>query len=462
MHRRAVRAAGALSAIALAAFGHTGAALAVGTVAESQPIVSLSDTPFGPYAPAEVAGPVAVVGPTAVAAATPSTTAAPTTATARAMVSPTSPDGTGIPSTVLAAYKAAEAALAASSPSCHLPWALVAGIGRVESGHASGGKVDSAGTTNGRILGPRLDGTTVGTATIRDSDAGALDGDTGFDRAVGPMQFIPGTWKSFAKDGNNDGVASPHNVFDAAVAAGTYLCSGGGDLSQPAAQRAALLRYNRSDAYGALVLRWAAAYGGGVAVLPDGTGTVPDTTPTPPAQVPAPANTTLDPAAVAALAAPAPAVTGPAASESDAGTVVITTVTTTTTPVSTTTTAPATTTTTTTAPATTTTTTSTSPSTSTSTTTSSSTATSTTSSTTSSSTTSSTTTAPATTSTTTPTTSSTASRIVTSSRSPEDDESAAQEPEAAEPSATSDDDATSAENEDSDPTADDTSDDEDS
>ena len=86
------------------------------------------------------------------------------------------------------------------------------------------------------------------------------------------MQFIPGTWKSFAKDGNNDGVASPHNVFDAAVAAGTYLCSGGGDLSQPAAQRAALLRYNRSDAYGALVLRWAAAYGGGVAVLPDGTG----------------------------------------------------------------------------------------------------------------------------------------------------------------------------------------------
>jgi hypothetical protein len=452
MHRRAVRAAGALSAIALAAFGHTGAALAVGTVAESQPIVSLSDTPFGPYAPAEVAGPVAVVGPTAVAAATPSTTAAPTTATARAMVSPTSPDGTGIPSTVLAAYKAAEAALAASSPSCHLPWALVAGIGRVESGHASGGKVDSAGTTNGRILGPRLDGTTVGTATIRDSDAGALDGDTGFDRAVGPMQFIPGTWKSFAKDGNNDGVASPHNVFDAAVAAGTYLCSGGGDLSQPAAQRAALLRYNRSDAYGALVLRWAAAYGGGVAVLPDGTGTVPDTTPTPPAQVPAPANTTLDPAAVAALAAPAPAVTGPAASESDAGTVVITTVATTTTPVSTTTTAPA----------TTTTTTSTSPSTSSSTTTSSSTATSTTTSTTSSSTTSSTTTAPATTSTTTPTTSSTASRIVTSSRSPEDDESAAQEPEAAEPSATSDDDATSAENEDSDPTADDTSDDEDS
>jgi hypothetical protein len=285
----------------------------------------VSDTLYGPYAAAEVAGPTAVAATTTTTA----TTAAALTDDATPTVSPAAPDGTGIPSTVLAAYRAAEAALAASDPSCRLPWNLVAGIGRVESGHASGGRVDGVGTTNGRILGPRLDGTTVGTATIRDTDGGTLDGDAAFDRAVGPMQFIPGTWTSFAKDGNKDGVASPHNVFDAAVAAGTYLCAGGGDLSQPAAQRAALLRYNRSDAYGALVLRWAAAYGAGVAVLPDGTGTVPSTTPTPPAQVPAPANTTLDPAVVNALAAAPPTVTGPAASESDGGTVVTTTVTTT-------------------------------------------------------------------------------------------------------------------------------------
>jgi membrane-bound lytic murein transglycosylase B len=326
MHRRAGRAAGALSVVAFAAFGQqTGPALAVGTVAETQPSTSVSDTLYGPYAAAEVAGPTAVAATTTTTA----TTAAALTDDATPTVSPAAPDGTGIPSTVLAAYRAAEAALAASDPSCRLPWNLVAGIGRVESGHASGGRVDGVGTTNGRILGPRLDGTTVGTATIRDTDGGTLDGDVAFDRAVGPMQFIPGTWQSFAKDGNKDGVASPHNVFDAAVAAGTYLCAGGGDLSQPAAQRAALLRYNRSDAYGALVLRWAAAYGAGVAVLPDGTGTVPSTTPTPPAQVPAPANTTLDPAVVNALAAAPPTVTGPAASESDGGTVVTTTVTTT-------------------------------------------------------------------------------------------------------------------------------------
>ncbi|HEX5810709.1 MAG TPA: lytic murein transglycosylase, partial [Pseudonocardia sp.] len=299
MHRRAGRAFGALSVVAFAAFGPTGPALAVGTVAQTEPVGSLSVTPFGPLAAAEVAGPTAVDDatptlPTPAAASTPGTT------TAAATVPPTAADGSGIPSTVLAAYKAAAAA---ANPSCHLPWTLIAGIGRVESGNAAGGRVDTAGTTHGRILGPRLDGATVGTAMIRDTDGGALDGDTAFDRAVGPMQFIPGTWKTFAKDGNNDGVASPHNVFDAASAAANFLCAGGGDLSQPAAQRAALLRYNRSDAYGALVLRWAAAYGAGVAVLPDGTGTVPSTTPTPPAQVPVPANTTLDPAAAAALAA---------------------------------------------------------------------------------------------------------------------------------------------------------------
>ena len=326
MHRRAGRAFGALSVVAFAAFGQTGPALAVGTVAQAEPVSSLSVTPLGPYAAPEV------VGPTAVAAATPTlpmvtaTSTATAAAAAAAIVPPTAADGTGVPSTVLAAYKAA----AASNASCHLPWTLLAGIGRVESGNAEGGRVDAAGTTNGRILGPRLDGATTGTAMIRDTDGGTLDGDTAFDRAVGPMQFIPSTWKTFAKDGNNDGVVSPHNVFDAAVAAANYLCAGGGDLSQPAAQRAALLRYNRSDAYGALVLRWAAAYGAGVSVIPDGTGPVPSTVPTPPAQVPAPANGALDPAAAAALAAPAPKVAGPAASASDADTVVTTTLTATT------------------------------------------------------------------------------------------------------------------------------------
>ncbi|MFR9771527.1 lytic murein transglycosylase, partial [Nocardia sp. SC052] len=93
-------------------------------------------------------------------------------------------------------------------------------------------------------------------------------------RAVGPMQFLPGTWGVYAADGNGDGVADPHNVFDAALAAGKYLCSGGLDLRDPAQELRAVLRYNNSMAYAANVLSWARAYRSGgsptqVRVSPD-------------------------------------------------------------------------------------------------------------------------------------------------------------------------------------------------
>jgi membrane-bound lytic murein transglycosylase B len=329
LRHRTGRAAGALTVVAVTAFSPTGVgfvpaahAQAIGTVIGAGSVNSTADEVSPPAADdtLHVTGSAPLVDTSSTDTATVVATPTPTgTATATgAIVPPSAPTGSGIPATVLAAYKKAEAGLAASDPGCHVSWSLLAGIGRVESGNASGGRVDAAGTTNGRILGPRLDGTNS-TVVIHDTDGGALDGDTTFDRAVGPMQFIPGTWKTFGKDGNGDGVASPHNVFDAALAAGSYLCAGGSDLSQPVAQRAALLRYNRSVAYGDLVLRWAAAYAAGVSVLPNGTGQVPTTTPTPPAQVPAPASGALDPATSAALAAPAPTVSGSVASESSAG-----------------------------------------------------------------------------------------------------------------------------------------------
>ena len=102
----------------------------------------------------------------------------------------------GIPSLVLDAYRRAAGSLQGTDPGCGLPWWLLAGIGRIESGQASGGRVDAAGTTRGMILGPRLDGSVAGTAVIRDTDGGALDLDPTYDRAVGPMQFLPGTWRS--------------------------------------------------------------------------------------------------------------------------------------------------------------------------------------------------------------------------------------------------------------------------
>ncbi|MEU5694313.1 lytic transglycosylase domain-containing protein [Actinosynnema sp. NPDC020468] len=181
----------------------------------------------------------------------------------------------GIPSTVLAAYQAAEKSLAASDPSCALRWYHLAGIGQVESGHARGGRADATGETVPHILGPVLDGGAF--AAIADSDGGRHDGDARWDRAVGPMQFIPSTWARYGADGNGDGVASPHNIADSALAAGNYLCSGSLDLSRQGDLDAAVFRYNHSQAYVQLVETWMRTYSdGAVAVTPLGPGSPDD------------------------------------------------------------------------------------------------------------------------------------------------------------------------------------------
>lgn len=73
-----------------------------------------------------------------------------------------------IPGNVLDAYQFAQQTLAKTQPGCHLSWSLLAGIGRIESDHASGGRLDAAGNTRGTILGPRLDGS-PGVAAVPDT-----------------------------------------------------------------------------------------------------------------------------------------------------------------------------------------------------------------------------------------------------------------------------------------------------
>lgn len=167
--------------------------------------------------------------------------------------------GAAVPAAVLAAYRRA---VNRSAPACRLPVALLAAVGKVETGHARGGQVRADGTTVTPILGPVLDGT-GGLAAIPDSDDGRFDQDTTWDRAVGPMQFVPRTWISWAEDGNDDGVADPHNVHDSSLAAARYLCAGGRDLGTDADLRAAVLSYNDSTSYLNLVLSWYAYYRGG-------------------------------------------------------------------------------------------------------------------------------------------------------------------------------------------------------
>ncbi|MFI7099665.1 lytic murein transglycosylase [Streptomyces sp. NPDC050161] len=175
---------------------------------------------------------------------------------------------TGIPATALDAYKKAERTLSGARPSCHLPWQLVAGIGRVESVHASGYGLRTDGSTADPIRGPRLDGKQF--ALIRDTDHGRWDGDAEFDRAIGPLQFIPSTWATWGADGNGDGETDPNNLYDAALATGHYLCAGGRDLNRPADLDKAVLSYNNSRAYVNTVREWMRTYQGGkVTTTPD-------------------------------------------------------------------------------------------------------------------------------------------------------------------------------------------------
>ncbi|MET9360855.1 lytic transglycosylase domain-containing protein [Streptomyces sp. NPDC006632] len=182
-------------------------------------------------------------------------------------------DQQGIPATVLDAYQKAQAALARDRPDCHLPWQLLGGIGKVESGHANGGRVNANGTTLTPILGPVLNG--AGFANISDTDGGVYDGDKVHDRAVGPMQFIPSTWAHSGRDGNGDGVNDPNNVYDAALAAGFYLCGNGRDLAVKADLDKAILSYNQSQEYLTTVTTWFDFYRRGTHEVPDGTGSLP-------------------------------------------------------------------------------------------------------------------------------------------------------------------------------------------
>ncbi len=167
----------------------------------------------------------------------------------------------GIPSAALAAYQRAETVINSADQSCNISWQLVAAIGRVESDHgrANGNALNSDGLAEPGIYGIALDGR-QGTAVITDTDAGQYDFDQEFDRAVGPMQFIPSTWSVVGVDADGDAERNPQDIDDAALATAVYLCSGREDLGAEPGQRTAVYRYNHSQAYVDLVLSIMNAY----------------------------------------------------------------------------------------------------------------------------------------------------------------------------------------------------------
>jgi hypothetical protein len=109
-----------------------------------------------------------------------------------------------------------------------IPWNVLAGIGKVETGH---------GTSN-------LPGVHSG-----ENYAGA----------GGPMQFLAATFRSFGVDGNKDGKKDRYDPADAIPSAARYLKHSGA----PQRMRTAIFAYNHSWDYVNLVLEWAGKYSGG-------------------------------------------------------------------------------------------------------------------------------------------------------------------------------------------------------
>jgi membrane-bound lytic murein transglycosylase B len=169
---------------------------------------------------------------------------------------------TEIPERALAAYAGASLWLAQTRPECGVGWNTLAGIGAVETIHGSygGASASTDGTVRPSIIGIALDGS-EGVKEILDTDEGELDGDEKYDRAVGPMQFIPTTWADYAEDGNLDGEADPNQIDDAALTAGLYLCDSGGDVTTDDGWSMALGTYNESVSYAHKVAELAVSYG---------------------------------------------------------------------------------------------------------------------------------------------------------------------------------------------------------
>jgi hypothetical protein len=157
---------------------------------------------------------------------------------------------------VLGAY---QTAVSLAPASCGLDVSLLAAIGQVESGNLSGHRLDADHRPDPAVLGPALDGSD-GLPPVPDTDGGEWDGDSTWDRAMGPLQFIPSGWRLAGVDLDTDGERNPQDIEDAAGAAMVFLCAGGDDLSERSGLRDAVFAYNHTSSYVGLVLAWKAAF----------------------------------------------------------------------------------------------------------------------------------------------------------------------------------------------------------
>lgn len=172
---------------------------------------------------------------------------------------------TDIPLQAVVAYAGAILGVTDNFPECTLGWNTLAGIGLVESDHAryGGARIGPDGHVEPLIFGVALTGGEV--ENIPDSDGGEFDARADVDRAIGPMQIIPSTWRSWPADGNGDGVPDPHNIYDATISAANYLCHAEQDWLTPEGWRAGVAAYNTHTEYAGAVASAAREYAAAVA-----------------------------------------------------------------------------------------------------------------------------------------------------------------------------------------------------
>ncbi|CAN5179614.1 hypothetical protein BH11ACT2_BH11ACT2_21410 [soil metagenome] len=169
---------------------------------------------------------------------------------------------TGIPVRALAAYAGAAVEKAKRMPTCGISWNTLAAIGWVESKHGSfhGSTIAPDGEVSPPIYGIALDGSS--SAHIPDSDKGKFDGDKKDDRAIGPMQMIPQTWRNWRTDASADGKRDPQNIDDEVMAAANYLCRASPDMVGVVGWKRGIASYNSAPSYLIRVARAAIDYAG--------------------------------------------------------------------------------------------------------------------------------------------------------------------------------------------------------
>ena len=145
-------------------------------------------------------------------------------------------------------------------PACGSSWTTLAAIGEVESsnGQHGGSSIGADGTVTPPIYGVALNGDGDGAhpRQRRRGDRRRRD----VDRAVGPMQLIPQTWRNWHTDGNGDGVEDPQNIDDAVMATTNYLCRASTGSTRRRDGARPISAYNSTDAYLREVARVGVAY----------------------------------------------------------------------------------------------------------------------------------------------------------------------------------------------------------